>query len=127
MSEIIPATCEASIVTADSKPVPTAEILSHGIGESEGILVMRGDKQYYLTSNADDIKTVIEKLISTIQNLNDALNKIGTTLTSIGAGMTGATTAPPPTLAADVAVITSKVTALGAVSTQLDTLKESLK
>lgn len=113
MSKILEATCEGGVVTADGVPVPGATILSEGVGSSSGALLMEGEKKLYVGKTSPDLKTTIEKVIA-------ALNKIGSTLTSIGAGMTGPTTAPPPTLAADVLEITS-------VATELETLKGQLK
>ncbi len=114
MSKILEATANAAgVVTADGVPVVGAIILSEGKQASSGVAVMDGDKVWYLTSSATDIKTVIEKVIA-------ALNEIGPALTSIGAGMTGPTTAPPPTLPTAVTNITTVVT-------QLTTLKEALK
>lgn len=114
MSKILTATCDAnSKVTADGVEVVGAIILSQGKQASQGVAVMDGDKVWYLTSNASDIKTTIEKVSS-------ALTKIGNILTSIGAGMTGPTTAPPPTLATDVLEITTTVN-------ELAQMKEALK
>lgn len=114
MSKIISATASAAgKVTADGVEVIGAIILSEGKQASSGVAVLDGDKVWYLTSSATDIKTTIEKL-------SDAITKISNIFTAIGAGMTGPTTAPPPTLAASV-------TALTAVATELNTLKEALK
>lgn len=128
MSKVLDATCNASgTVTADGVPVVGAIVLSEGKQASSGVAVMDGDKVWYLTSSATDIKNTIEKLISVIEKDAEALTQIATTLTSIGAGMTGPTTAPPPTLATDVVTINSKVTALNAVKAELNTLKGALK
>jgi hypothetical protein len=113
MSKILDATCAGGMVTAGGVPVPAAAILSEGVGPSSGVLVMEKDKATYLTSNAADLKETLGKTA-------DALTKIATTLTSIGLGMAGPATAPPPTLAADVAEIT-------ATALQLEVLKEMLK
>lgn len=112
MSKVIEATCQASTVTIDGQPV-SATILSKGIGSSEGIAVLDKDKVTYITSNATDLET-------TLDNLNQSLTKLVTILTAIGAGMTGPTTAPPPTLVADLAEIT-------AIVATLTTLKGALK
>lgn len=114
MSKILSATCSAAgKVTAGGVEVVGAIVLSEGKQASSGLAVMDGENVWYLTSSATDIKTTIEKL-------TDSLTKIANMITSIGAGMTGPTTAPPPTLAADVV-------ALNLVITELTTLKGSLK
>lgn len=128
MSRIIATTLVApNIVMEGTFPIPTAQVLSEGKQASSGVLLMQGEECFYITSNATDIKTTIAKISSIIEDLNSALTQIATTLTSIGAGMTGPTTAPPPTLAADVLAITGKVTELTATKVELDLLKEALK
>ena len=114
MSKILDATCDASgKVTADGVEVLGAVVLSEGKQASSGMAVMDGDKVWYLTSSATDIKTTIEKAA-------DAITKIANLFTAVGAGMTGPTTAPPPTLATDLV-------ALNLVVTELNQLKEALK
>lgn len=112
MSRVLEGSCNASVVTVDGQVVE-ASILSKGLGESSGVAIIDKDKVYYLTSNADDLDLTIEKL-------NSSLTKLISIITAIGAGMTGPTTAPPGTLAADLAEIT-------AIVTELTTLKGSLK
>lgn len=112
MSKILEASCISKAVKWEGSPVET-EILSEGNGESSGLLLLEKDKAYYITSNATDLKTTLEKLI-------DALTKVTETLTAIGGGMTGPTTAPPPTLATNVA-------AVNMIVTELTTLKGQLK
>jgi hypothetical protein len=112
-AKALPATCLSSVVTAMGFAVTPVTILSEGKGQSSGVLIMDGEQAFYIASNAGDLKTTLEKVAS-------ALTEIATTLTAIGAGMTGPTTAPPPTLP-------TSVTAINAVVTQLNALKEVLK
>lgn len=113
MSKMIEATCVGGVVTADSVPVPAADILSEGVGSSSGILILDQDQAKYITSNATDIKAAIEKI-------NSALSEIASALTAIAGQMLGPATAPPPTLPASVIAINLKVT-------ELTTLKGMLK
>lgn len=114
MSKILAATADASgKVTADGVEVIGAIILSEGKQASQGLAVMQGDQVWYLTSSATDIKTTIEKMA-------DAITKIANLFTSVGSGMTGPTTAPPPTLVTDVL-------ALNMLVTELNQLKGALK
>lgn len=114
MSKILDATCSAlGVVTSEGVPVTDCEVLSEGKAASTGLMFMEGDKARYLPSSATDIKDAIEQITL-------ALTEIANTLTAIGGGMTGPTTAPPPTLAASVVTINSKVTLL-------NTLKAGLK
>lgn len=101
------------VVKTEQIVISEAEILSEGVAESTGAVLVDGDQVKYFTSSASDIKTTIESLV-------DAIQKIAAIATSIGAGMTGPTTAPPPTLAADVIELT-------AIAAELTTLKENLK
>lgn len=128
MSKVLNATCDASgLVTAEGQTVPAARVLSEGKQASQGVLILEEDQANYLTSSAADVKTTIEKLIAAIESIADATTEIANTLTAIGAGMTGPTTAPPPTLATSVTTITLKVTALNSTKAQLNTLKGALK
>ena len=114
MSKILAATCNADgLVTSEGVEVDVAELLSEGKQISEGFILMQGGAVYYLTSNATDIKTTLDKVA-------DALGEISSALTAIGAGMLGAATAPPPTLGASVS-------AINALASDLDTLKGALK
>lgn len=113
MSKIRKASCVSDIVSIDSKVVIGAEIFSDGMGESEGLLIQDEVNTFYFASNASDIKTLLTKLI-------DIVGKTNAILTNIGLGMTGPTTAPPPTLAADLL-------AIDAIKSELNILKENLK
>lgn len=114
MSKVLNATAdESGKVTAEGVEVVGAIILSEGKQASEGVAVLDGDKVWYITSSSSDIKTTIEKLA-------DAITKTANLFTSIGSGMTGPTTAPPPTLVTDVL-------ALNMIVTDLNQLKEALK
>lgn len=113
MSKILKASCVGNVVKVEDFVIPDADILSEGVGESDGLVFLEDDEATYLTSNASDIK-------QSLNSIQSALTTIATTLTSIGAAMTGPTTAPPPTLATDVAQITTKIL-------EITTLMETLK
>lgn len=111
MAKILEAQCALGVVTVGGVPVE-CEILSEGQGASNGILVLDQDRAYYIASSALDLKATLTKVVS-------ALNSITNALTSIGAAMTGPTTAPPPTLGVDLAIVS-------AASAELEILKELL-
>lgn len=114
MAKILDATADADgKVTAGGVEVDIAEILSAGKQASAGIIIFDGSKAWYFPSSATDIATLIEKSA-------DAITKIANILTAIGGQMTGPTTAPPPTLASDVA-------AVNMVVSELNELKGALK
>lgn len=110
---MLDASCQGGIVTADGVQVDAAEILSAGKGRSAGTLLLDGEKAVYLTSNAADLDSALEKI-------GDSITKILNILTAIGGGMTGPTTATPPTLPTDIAEVT-------AIAAQIETLREALK
>lgn len=112
MAKIVQASCAAGIVTIQGIPLDEAEILSEGVGDSEGIAIIDEDKVYYVASSALDLKDGITKLSS-------MLTDIQTIITSIGAAMTGPTTAPPPTLATGLASLATKITAYQATAEAL--------
>lgn len=114
MSKLLAATADASgKVTADGVLVEGAIVLSLGKQASSGLLLLDGDKAWYFPSSATDIE-------STLTQLSTAIAKIADTFTAIGGGMTGPTTAPPPTLPTAVAELMQ-------IKTQLDQLKGALK
>jgi hypothetical protein len=114
MNRVIEASCSASIVQADGVPVPGATILSEGIGQSEGIAIIQGDKVYYVNSSAADLKTTIEKLVDVLTQLTGALTAIDAKPTG-GAG------------SAVVPVAAANVVSLTAISAQLTLLAGMLK
>jgi hypothetical protein len=127
VSKVLAATCVAGIVKVGALVVPAAEVLSEGVASSSGIVILDEDKAYYVAENSPDLKSTIEKVIDSLEDLASVLNTIATTLTSIGAGMTGPTTAPPPTLAVNVATIISKAAEITASRAELLALKGALK
>lgn len=112
MTKVLDATCVDGKITIEGQEVE-GEVLSAGVAESEGQAILEGSKVVYIANTVSDLELLIEKVA-------ESLTKIANTLTSIGAGMTGPTTAPPPTLAMAVAEIT-------AISTELTELKDNLK
>lgn len=127
MSKVLDATCVGGIVKVGALPVPGTTILSEGIAASQGLLILDGDKKTYIAKTSPDLDSTLSKVIDSLDTLSSALNQIATTLTSIGANMTGPTTAPPGSLATDVAQIILKATALDTVKAELETLQEALK
>jgi hypothetical protein len=127
MSRILEATCVAGVVTAEGVPVPIAEIFSAGIAPSEGLLIMQDGKAFYITSNAEDIEATLDGVSDAITSLTATIAQLITTFGSFAAAMTGPTTAPPPTLAAELAVLTAKSVELTATKAALELLKAGLK
>jgi len=128
LSKILPASADSSgKVSASGVEIPGAVILGEGKQASIGIAIFDTQNVWYIPEFSSDVKTTIEKIIEMIDELASCLTTISNSLTSIGAGMTGPTTAPPPTLPTDVVSITAKVTELNATKAALNTLKGALK
>lgn len=103
---VLEASCIAGVVKVGILPVLATTIIGQGIGPSTGVLLIMGDDtRVYVAKTSPDLDTALQSLIT-------ALTDVAATLTAIGAGMTGPTTAPPPTLAVSVASITTQIAAL---------------
>lgn len=114
MAKILPAEATAAgVVSAMGFVLENVLILGEGKQASTGILLMDGADLSYIPLISGDIKTTIEKVIA-------ALGPIASALQAIGTGMTGSTTAPPPTLGTLVGQINT-------AKAELETLKEALK
>lgn len=125
MSKVVVAECVAGVVKVGGFPVD-ATILTAGTGSSSGIAVLQNDELYYIASNTTDLDTTLAKVIDALTKIGEGLTQIGTSLTSIAA-VTGPVWTPPPTIAADVVTILSKVTAVTADVVALTSLKGMLK
>lgn len=97
------ASCVAGVVTVEGMPVE-AEILSEGVGESDGFVLIDRATVVYLTNVSSDIKALIEKL-------GDVVTKIAT----IATGIDGATNAPGAQTAsiAELTVLQTELVAMG--------------
>lgn len=120
MSKLIEADCVAGVVTADGVPVPSADILSEGVGSSDGVLFLDEDLAFYIPKGSPDLKTALTKLIALVSQLTTALtaidSKVMVTTCPAGSGTAG----PTPMAAASIAQITS-------IQAELSALKEMLK
>lgn len=111
MTKIFTANCQGGVVTTEGLTLD-ADIVASGQGQSSGAVILEKDHAVYLPNTQPDLETTIEKL-------SESLGKLTEILAAIGAGMTGPTTAPPGTLATDLAEIT-------ALKAELDALKGNL-
>lgn len=127
MSKMLEASVVGGVVKVGSLPIEDAVILSKGLGDSEGVLLVEEDQATYIPNASTDIESTLTQLITALEKIADAITKTSTTFTSVGAGMTGPTTAPPPTLAVDVALLVTYATAVTAAKTQLQSIKGALK
>lgn len=121
MSKMLEASCVGGIVTAGGIPVPAADILSEGVGASTGVLILDEDEAKYLAKISPDLKTTLEKLSSvcdTIKSALQAIDSIGTLVTTCGVG---------PGTAIFLPVNIANIAALTAAKAEIDILKASLK
>jgi hypothetical protein len=86
-------------VKVGALPVPGAEILSEGVGESSGVVILDEDRKLYIAKTSGDLKTTLEKI-------SDALSQIAAALTAIDAKPPGPLP-PSPVAAAQIAQITA--------------------
>lgn len=113
MPRALEATCIAGVVKVGSLPVAGVEILSEGVGSSEGVLILDGEKRYYIADTTPDLKTTLEKLAS-------VLTQIATALAAIDVKPFGAPGSTAPVAATTIAQIT-------ALQVEVAALKETLK
>lgn len=128
MSKILAAACDAlGNVTIEGFPIPDAVVISEGKQASTGVAAVEKNQVTYIASSATDVKATIEKTVLVIDEVSDSLAKLVNIITALGAGMTGPTTSPPPSLTADLAEITTNVSDLATVKTALNQMKGALK
>ncbi len=77
MSKILPATCEAGIVTIEGHVITPATVISQGVKSSSGVALIEQDVVSYLTSNASDIKDLIQSVCSILSALDAVTNSPG--------------------------------------------------
>lgn len=107
MSKVLPATCQAGVVTVEGKPVQ-ATIQSQGTKSSQGFTILDEDQAIYFPNSSDDIKELITSLVAII-------NQVAT----IATGLDGATNSP--------GAQATNITQLQSLKTQLDATKGNLR
>lgn len=115
MSKVLEASCDASgVVTCEGFTIEDVVILSEGKQASTGVLIVDGLNSYYITSNASD-------LITTLDKISLSLTQIASALTAIDAKPTGGTGSAPSPVAG------SNVTQINTIKSEVDALKGALK
>lgn len=115
MTKMIDATCTSGVVTADGVPVPSAEILSGGVGQSSGVLLLDEDRAAYLANIEPDLSVTLDKLSTALGSIASALNKIDTKVLSTTCPAGSGATLPLPLAASDIATIQTAKTAIDAL------------
>ena len=125
-------------MTADGVVLPSAEVFSEGVGESEGIAILDEDSAYYLANTAGNLNSTLGTLIDVLAQVKigldkavEALGKAQSALqTHDTSGFLIAATAgvpSPPLAAADIAGIGTVSAEITNAATQIETLKGDLE
>ena len=82
MTKALDASCVAGVVTHNGMPVLGTNIMSAGVGASNGLLILEGSEKYYVAIPTDDLKAILDL----IGSLADAVSTgiIGTHSTVAG-------------------------------------------
>lgn len=123
MSKVIEATCVGGVVTAEGVPIPSADILSEGVAQSDGILILDEDDAKYVAKTSPDLKETLEKLSAALDNIASALSAID------GAGyIISVTGGPSPVVAIpSPPVATGDIASINSAKSAIDLFKENLK
>lgn len=131
MSKALLASCKANVVSVDGTALVGTEILSEGVGDSEGVLFLDEDKKVYVAKTSPDLKTTLDKLVEVLGKVKEGLTKASEALTKLDtAGFLNAAQAgvpSPPVAGSDISGITSAVGGIDSVVSALNTLKGNLK
>ena len=117
----------AGVVTAGGVPVPAADILSEGVGESSGVLILDKDKAKYIAKTSPDLETAIDKILSALDQVVTALNASAVAMTAIDAAAAAKLVVSAPVATAAILQVTTAATAITAAELELQTLKATLK
>jgi len=110
VSKALLAVCDAEgkVTTVVGAAEIEADILSEGKQESAGIVLLDGTQATYITSNASDIKALIERIVAIVEKIE-----------LIATGVDAASNSPGGQ--------TANITVLTLLRTQLNSTKDLLK
>jgi len=108
MSSVLQATCEAGVVTVDGKEITPTLVLSEGVQSSQGVLIIDGDKSYYVAKTSLDLIAMIESLVEII-----------TQVATVATTLDGVTVSP--------GTATAAITQLNLLKTQFEATKDQLR
>ncbi len=124
-TKLLEATCLAGVVTAEGVPVPAAEVLSEGVAQSSGVLLIEGDKAKYLVSNASDIKDLLTQINAALDTVAGAISTVAGALTAINAAIP--TAVPSASTPFDTASLLADLSSIEARIATLNLIKDALK
>jgi len=76
MSKVLPATCLAGVVTCEGLPVPGVTILSEGLGQSSGLLILEEDSKTYVATNSTDIDGLLSQVTLALTDVANCLENL---------------------------------------------------
>ncbi len=126
MSKALPASCAAGVVLTGGIPVPSAEILSSGVGPSSGVLILDEDEAFYIPDTTPDLDTTLAQIITALTQVSQALAQTVLALNVLDNKPLGALP-PVPAVTANSTAITAAAAAVTAATAQLTVLKAILK
>ncbi len=87
MPRVLDATCLANIVTCEGVPVTGVTVLSEGVSQSSGYLIIDEDKTYYVAKTSPDLKaaiTTLNSMLTSIANMFLAVDLQFTAMSAYG-------------------------------------------
>ncbi len=120
MSKALAATCVAGIVSIGEFVLEDVEIFSEGVAASEGVVILDGDKAYYVAKTSPDLNSTLQQVLDALGGIKAALQDIATGPVTSPGGSAG------PTFPALATSLTARVATITAAETALNTLKGNL-
>ena len=71
MSKVLDATCVNNKVTCEGSEVPNVTVLSEGVAESSGLLILEDDRKTYVPKTSPDLKAALELIISALTAIDN--------------------------------------------------------
>lgn len=132
MSRILEAECDAEgVVRCQGFVIDGAKILTHGKQASTGILIIDGEHIVYLTSNADDLFSTLDKVANALGKAVEGLNKAASGLQGLDtSGFLISATAgvpSPPKIPTQIADVQAAASDIESIQSELNELKGKLK
>lgn len=107
-------------VTSEGFELPEAVVLSEGKQQSQGLVLIDAELVRYLTSNASDIKTALEKVSAGLQQVADAIQALDSaSVKSVSGSGVSFLKIPLAT--------TGQVSQINSIKGEIDQLKDALK
>lgn len=128
MLKILAAVCVGGQVKVGETILQNANIVSQGVGDSEGIVFIDDLDIYYIPMANTDLKTTLEKIVAALTEVATGLTQTATGMGAIDVKPTGGTgSAPAPAAASNITNINSAVSQINTIKSDLNSLKDNLE